>query len=164
MNHIVDYVDSSVGRAGDVTQEPATNKAIDSNEASKIANLLEGLRFPATKEQIRKYIADGKSIALSIENARNTSQYIDDNLQNRKKYNNTYEIERALGLVVKRNDDQNRNREKVRRKKLPKKKNKREEIMPYARDKALNEANKKRFGEKTRPNPYNIARRDKKET
>src|ERR671922_858649 len=106
MNHIVDELDSSVGRAGDATQEPAANKAIDANEASKIANILEGLRFPATKEQIIKYIADGKSIALSVENARNTSKYIDDNLKDGKKYNNTYEVERALGLVVKRNNDQ----------------------------------------------------------
>ena len=164
MNHIVDDVDSSVGRAGDATQEPATNKAIDSNEASKIANLLEGLRFPATKEQIRKYIADGKSIALSIENARNTSQYIDDNLQNRKKYNNTYEIERALGLVVERNNAQSRNRERGGRKKLPKKDKKKEETLPYARDKAISEANKKRFGEKARPDPYNTTKGDEKES
>jgi hypothetical protein len=133
MSHVADDVDGSVGRPGDATQEATTNKAIDSNEASKIANLLEGLRFPATKEQIRKHIAEGKSITLSIESARNTSQYIDDYLQDGKKYNNTYEIERALGLVVKRNNDQNRNREKVRRKKLPKKGNKKEEITPYAR-------------------------------
>ena len=164
MSHVADDVEGSVGRLDDATQEAATNKAIDSNEASKIANLLEGLRFPATKEQIRKYIAEGKSIALSIESARNTSQYIDDYLQDGKKYNNTYEIERALGLVVKRNNDQNRNREKVRRKKLPKKGNKKEEITPYARDKALNEANKKRFREKAWPNPYNITKGDEKES
>jgi hypothetical protein len=30
-----------------------------------------------------------------------------------------------------------------------------QEIKPYTRDKALNEANKRRFGEKTRPDPYN---------
>jgi hypothetical protein len=162
MSYIENDVDNSVGRAGENTQEPAANKAIDASEASKIANILEGLRFPATKEQIIKHIADGKSIALSVENARNTSKYIDDNLKDRKKYNNTYEIERALGLVVKRNNDQNGNMEKVRRKKLPKKENKKEEIMPYTRDKALNEANRKRFGEKTRRNPYNVTKGNKK--
>lgn len=88
----------------------------------------------------------------------------DDNLQDGKKYNNTYEIERALGLLVKRNNDQDRNREKVGRKKLPKKGNKKEDITPYALDKALNEANKKRFGEKARPNPYNITKGDEKES
>jgi hypothetical protein len=50
----VDDVHRSMGGAGDATQEPTTSKAIDSNEASKIANMLEGLRFPATKEKIRK--------------------------------------------------------------------------------------------------------------
>ena len=139
MSYIENDVDNSAGREGENTQEPAANKAIDANEASKIANILEGLRFPATKEQIIKYIADGKSIALSVENARNTSKYIDDNLKDGKKYNNTYEVERALGLVVKRNNDQ-----------------------IYTRDKALNEANRKRFGEETRRNPYNVTKGNKK--
>jgi hypothetical protein len=91
-----------------------------------MANMLEGLKFPATKEKIRKYIADGRAIALSVENARNTSRYIDDNLQDGRNYSNTYEIERALGLVVKRNNAQSKNRE-VGRKKLPKKEKKKRE-------------------------------------
>jgi hypothetical protein len=38
-------------------------------------------------------------------------------------------------------------------------------MKPYARDKALNEANKRRFEEKTRPDPYNTAQNDiKKES
>lgn len=90
--------DASVERVCDITPEPATN------EASKIANLLQGLRFPATKEQIKEYIADGKSITISDENARNTSQYIEENLQDGKRYNSTYEIEKALGLVIERNN------------------------------------------------------------
>lgn len=73
MSYEVDDVDRSIDGADDAAQEPATNKAIDSNEASKIANMLEGLRFSANKAQIRKYIADCRSIALSVENARNTS-------------------------------------------------------------------------------------------
>jgi hypothetical protein len=164
MSYEVDDVDRSTGGAGDATQEPTTSKAIDSKEASKIANMLEGLRFPATKEQIRKYIADGRAITLSVENAKNTSRYIDDNLQDGRKYNNTYEIERALGLVVKRNNAQIGNRVRAGRKKLPKKEKKKEETLPYTRDKALSEANKKRFGEKARPNPYNITKRDEKES
>jgi hypothetical protein len=96
--------DVSVERVGDITQEPATNEAVDTNEASKIANLLQGLRFPATKEQIKEYIADGKSITISDENARNTSQYIEESLQDGIRYNNTYEIEKALGLVIERNN------------------------------------------------------------
>lgn len=137
--------DRSIRGADDATQEQTTTKAIDSNQASKIANMLEGLRFPATKEQIRKHVADGGAIALSVENTRNTSRYIDDNLQDGRKYNNTYEIETALGLVVERNNAQSRNREREGRKKLPKKEKKKEETMPYARDKAISEANKKRL-------------------
>ena len=89
--------------------------------------MLEGLKFPATKEKIRKYIADSRAIALSVENARNTSRYIDDNLQDGRNYSNTYEIERALGLVVKRNNAQSRNREGGR-KKLPKKEKKKRRL------------------------------------
>ncbi len=96
--------DVSVEHVGDITQEPATNEAVDINEASKIANLLQGLRFPATKEQIKEYIADGKSITISDENARNTSQCIEESLQDGKRYNSTYEIEKALGLVIERNN------------------------------------------------------------
>jgi hypothetical protein len=38
MSYEVDDVDRSIGGAGDATQEPTTSQAIDSNEASKIAN------------------------------------------------------------------------------------------------------------------------------
>ena len=96
--------DASVERICDITPEPVTNEAVDTNEASKIANLLQGLRFPATKEQIKEYIADGKSITISDENARNTSQYIEESLQDGKRYNSTYDIEKALGLVIERNN------------------------------------------------------------
>jgi hypothetical protein len=84
--------------------EPATTEAVDPNEASKIANLLEGLTFPATKGQIKEYIIDSKSISISNENARNISQSIENKLLEGKLYNNTYEIEEALGLVFKKNN------------------------------------------------------------
>jgi hypothetical protein len=96
--------DASVERICDITPEPVTNEAVDTNEASKIANLLQGLRFPATKEQIKEYIADGKSITISDENAKNTSQRIEESLLDGKRYNSTYEIEKALGLVIERNN------------------------------------------------------------
>jgi hypothetical protein len=144
----------SVGRVGDITQEPATNEAVNTSEASKIANLLQGLTFPATKEQIKNYIADGKSITISSKSAKITSQFIDDNLQDGKKYNNTYEIERALGLVIKKDV----NKDKKRRRGVTTTKDKKVEVTPYARDKAMNRANKKRFGEKSRPDPYDIAK------
>ena len=154
MIFVKDGLHKSVGRVGDITQEPATNEAVNTSEASKIANLLQGLTFPATKEQIKNYIADGKSITISSKSAKITSQFIDDNLQDGKKYNSTYEIERALGLVIKKDV----NKDKKRRREVTSTKDKKVEVTPYARDKAMNRANKKRFGEKSRPDPYDIAR------
>ncbi len=118
------HADASVERIGNITQEPATNEAVDTNEASKIANLLQGLRFPATKEQIKEYIADGKSITISDENARNTSQFIEESLQDGKRYNSTYEIEKALGLVIERT---NTNKQEMRREEVAKKDNRKAE-------------------------------------
>ena len=92
--------------------EPATTEAVDSSEASKIANLLEGLTFPATKGQIKEYIIDSKSISISNENARNISQSIENKLLEGKLYNNTYEIEEALGLVFKKNNADVKSRRK----------------------------------------------------
>jgi hypothetical protein len=129
---------------------------VNPSEASKIANLLEGLTFPATKEQIKNYIADGKSIAISSESARTTSQYIENNLQDGKKYNSTYEVEKALGLIIKKNNGKDINKDKKRRKKETNSEGKKVEVTPYTRDKSLNRANKKRFGEKARTDPYDI--------
>ena len=153
MIFVKDGLHRSVGRVGDITQEPATNEAVNTSEASKIANLLQGLTFPATKEQIKNYIADGKSITISSKSAKITSQFIDDNLQDGKKYNSTYEIERALGLVVKKDV----NKDKKRRSEVTSTKDKKM-VTPYPRDKAMNRANKKRFGEKSRSDPYDIAK------
>ena len=155
MIFVTDGSHRSVGRVGDITQEPATNEAVNTSEASKIANLIQGLTFPATKEQIKNYIADGKSITISSKSAKITSQFIEDNLQDGKKYNSTYEIERALGLVVKKDVNKDKKR---RRREVTSTKDKKMEVTPYARDKAMNRANKKRFGEKSRPDPYDIAK------
>ena len=153
MIFVTDGSHRSVGRVGDITQEPATNEAVNTSEASKIANLIQGLTFPATKEQIKNYIADGKSITISSKSAKITSQFIEDNLQDGKKYNSTYEIERALGLVVKKDV----NKDKKRRSEVTSTKDKKM-VTPYPRDKAMNRANKKRFGEKSRSDPYDIAK------
>ena len=96
---------SSVQRVGDITNEPATNEAVDTDEVSKIASLLQGITFPATKDQIKEHIADSKSISASNENVRNMLQYIEDNLPGEKEYNTVYEIEKSLGLVVKKNEE-----------------------------------------------------------
>ena len=49
-------VDATVERVGDIKGEPPINKAIDRNTASKMANLLEGLEFPTTKENIKSHL------------------------------------------------------------------------------------------------------------
>jgi hypothetical protein len=141
--------DSSVQRVGDITQEPATNEAVDTDEASKIASLLQGITFPATKEQIKEYIADSKSISASNENVGNISQFIENNLPGGKEYNSVYEIEKSLGLVVKKNDGKY---EQIIKKEID------EDMNSYARDKALNEANRRRYGEKARPDPYSTGK------
>jgi hypothetical protein len=41
------------------------NDLLIPREASKIANLLQGLTFPATKEEIKKYIVSGKAVTIS---------------------------------------------------------------------------------------------------
>jgi hypothetical protein len=136
---------SSVQRVGDITGEPATNEAVDADEASKIASLLQGITFPATKEQIKEYISDSKSISASNENVRNLLQFIENNLPREREYNTVYEVENSLGLVVKKNEGKN---EQVVKKEIE------EDLNPYTRDKALNEANRRRLGERARPDPF----------
>ncbi|HJY10013.1 MAG TPA: hypothetical protein VJ250_03625 [Nitrososphaeraceae archaeon] len=138
-------LDSSIQRVGDITQESATNEAVDTDEASKIASLLQGITFPATKEQIKEYIADSKSISASNENVINISQFIENNLPEGKEYNSVYEIEKSLGLVVKKNDGKY---EQIIKKEID------EDMNSYARDKAFNEANRRRYGENARSDPY----------
>lgn len=140
---------SSVQRVGDITQESATNEAVNTDEAAKIASLLQGITFPATKEQIKDYLADSKSISASKENVRNMSRFIENNLPGGKEYNNVYEIEKSLGLVVKKNEGKD---EQIAKKEIDK------DVNLYTRDKALNEANRRRFGEKERPDPYSTSK------
>jgi hypothetical protein len=49
-------IGSIVERAGDITGEPLTNEDPVRNKASEMANLLEGLEFPTTKEKIRNHL------------------------------------------------------------------------------------------------------------
>lgn len=43
--------ESSINRVGNISGEPPTNEATDRQVVSKLANLLEGLTFPATKKR-----------------------------------------------------------------------------------------------------------------
>jgi hypothetical protein len=127
--------ESKAKRVDDVTIEPPTNEAIDRNKAAEMANLLGGLEFPTTKQKIRDYI-NKISLALDMNNRINdVLEAIEANLDDDTKYNNAYEIERAVGLIE-------RSDEVAMEKK------------PYVRDRALNIANKKRTGEEIRQDPY----------
>ena len=58
--------ESSINRAGDISGESPTNEATNKPLASKLANLLEGITFPATKEKIKDHL-NRKSPAMGTE-------------------------------------------------------------------------------------------------
>ena len=123
-------IDARVDRVGDVTGEPATNRAVDRNKASKLANLLEGLEFPATKEQVRTHL--NRSSPAMGNRINDVLEAIENNLDERRRYESAYDVEVAAGLVERAGN----------------------ESKPYVRDRALNRANSRRTGEKVRQDPY----------
>lgn len=92
--------ESSINRVGDISGEPPTNEATNSHVASKLANLLEGLTFPATKEKIKDHV-NRKSPAMG-NRINDVFEAIQNNLEDGISYNTVYEIEQASGLVKKR--------------------------------------------------------------
>ncbi len=92
-------IDSTSGRAGDITGEPPTNQATDRDKAAKMANLLEGLQFPATKEDIKNHL-NRKSPAMG-NRINDIIEAVWNNLPDNDKvsYNSVYEVEKAAGLV-----------------------------------------------------------------
>ncbi|HZD36988.1 MAG TPA: C2H2-type zinc finger protein [Nitrososphaeraceae archaeon] len=87
----------------------SVNKAKNKKLASKLANLLEGLEFPSTKSRIRVHIRQQLSqqiqwgTADKINGTDNSILWIIENSlpsDNRKRYDNVYEIEKAAGLVT----------------------------------------------------------------
>ena len=118
-------------RVGDIRGEAPTNLAVDSAKAAKMASLLEGLDFPATKKEILHFInrrLNHKKRDKDVGDIINRIQHLDD----KKRYDDTFEIGQVLGLV----------RHVYTGRK------------PYVRDRALNLANKQRLGEQLRPDPY----------
>ena len=122
----------TVTRVGDATGEAAINKAADTLQASNLATLLEGIRFPATKDEIRTHF-DAKP-PLGRLGKHYFLKALEQNLEENVTYSNAYEIELAMGLVS-RTADTSAN-------------------PPYARDKGLNRANNRRLGEMMRTDPY----------
>ena len=94
-------VDAPAKRVGDITGDPPTNETTDRDTASKIANLLEGLQFPTTKEKIKDHInRKSPSMGNRINDVMEAVQnYLREDIQ----YNSVYDIEIATRLV-KKND------------------------------------------------------------
>jgi hypothetical protein len=126
---------SSIGarteRVGDVTGDPPTNKAVDKDKASKMANLLEGLQFPATKEEIKAHL-NMKSPSMG-NRINDMLEAVENKLDEERRYDSAYDVEIAAGLVVAARQG---------------------EEDPYVRDRALNRANHERVSESIRPDPY----------
>ena len=90
-------IDSSVDRVGDLTGEPAVNSPTDRDKASKMANLLEGLQFPATKEDIKNHI-NRKSPSMG-NRINDVFESVQNNLEDGVPYESVYAIELAARLV-----------------------------------------------------------------
>jgi hypothetical protein len=91
-------VDAKAERVGD----PATNEPVNRDKSAKMANLLEGLEFPATKEDIKNHI-NSKSPTMGNRN-NDVLEAIQNNLEDGVKYNNVYDVELAAQLVEKKKD------------------------------------------------------------
>jgi hypothetical protein len=73
------------------------NKPVDRANASKLANMLERLDFPADKPKILSYLNEklsGQSQYSDI------IQKLQNNLTDNKQFDNVYEIEKQAGLVT----------------------------------------------------------------
>ena|SRR5919112_504476 len=92
-------ISSTTERAGDITGEPPVNEATNRDIASKLANLLEGLQFPATKNEIKDHI-NRKSPAMG-NRINDVFETVQNNLEDDVRYDNVYEVEVATGLVEK---------------------------------------------------------------
>ena len=84
-------------RVGDMTGQPPTNEAADREKAARLANMLEDLQFPATKEEIKDHV-NKKSPSMGNE-ANNVMESVVNGLKDGASYKNAYEVEKAVGLV-----------------------------------------------------------------
>jgi hypothetical protein len=71
------------------------NIPTDREKASKLANMLEGLDFPADKPKIMSYLNQKQS----ADSDKDIIQKLQNNLTGNKKFENVYEIEKQAGLV-----------------------------------------------------------------
>ncbi|HJU35328.1 MAG TPA: hypothetical protein VJ695_09420 [Nitrososphaera sp.] len=97
-------IGSKVERAGDITGEPLTNEDTVRNKAAEMANLLEGLEFPTTKEKIRNHL---NAASPSMSNRINdVVEAIENSLDDYREYGSAYDVEVAVGLVRNRDKSQ----------------------------------------------------------
>ena len=85
------------GQVGDATGQSPENRPVDKEGASKVANLLEGLDFPADKAKILSFVNKRQSPG-EVEYDTITEK-LQNNLTDNKQYANVYEIEKQAGLV-----------------------------------------------------------------
>src|SRR5919106_5047709 len=93
----------------------SANIARNKKLASRLAKLLEGLEFPAIKKNIKDHVekksqvlrqTEGPPVDSSVDDNRILT-LIEDNLleYNKTRYNSAYKIEKAVGLVIEKNND-----------------------------------------------------------
>ena len=89
---------NAADRAG-TESDRAVNEPVDRQKAAKMANLLEDLQFPATKEDIKNHL-NRKSPGMG-NRINDIFEAVQNNLDEGKSYSSAYEIEKAAGLVRK---------------------------------------------------------------
>lgn len=86
------------GQVGDATGQSPENRPVDRKSASKLANLLEGLNFPADKATILSFVNKRQSPGESEYD--DITDRLQNNLTDNKQYANVYEIEKQARLVT----------------------------------------------------------------
>lgn len=90
--------ENNTSRIEDIDRKSVENSPTDLKKASKLANLLEGISFPANKEKIKDHL---NRLSPSMGNRINdVLEAIQNNLDENVDYNTTYEIEKAARLVT----------------------------------------------------------------
>ena len=97
-------INAKVKRAEDIADEPATNEDTDRYKATKLANLLEGLKFPATKKKISNHL-NARSSSM-VGRIKDVVEAIENNLDDGIEYSSAYDVELATGLVKVRDESE----------------------------------------------------------
>ncbi len=84
-------VDDSIEQVGSLTNEPAENQTKDKKLTSKLANLLEGLEFPASKKNILDQI--NRKSPLMGNKTNDVFESMSNNLKEGIKYKNVTKLD-----------------------------------------------------------------------